>query len=105
MTLSKMGLLLQFGPRAMTSRDSSNGRRQSCVGLANMGWLLNVPLLDWTPREPFRCNTLRAKLVAFDLDGTLVQERSSWTKIHCHFGVEDIARSNMPLYESGKIDY
>jgi len=44
-------------------------------------------------------------VIAFDLDGTLVEDRSSWKKIHRHFGVEELARNNMQLYESGKIDY
>lgn len=44
-------------------------------------------------------------MVAFDLDGTLVEDRSSWTKIHRKFGVEEQARNNMPLYESDRIDY
>jgi phosphoserine phosphatase len=48
---------------------------------------------------------LKLRVVAFDLDGTLVRDRSSWTTIHRRFGVEEAARSHMPLYESGKIDY
>jgi phosphoserine phosphatase len=48
---------------------------------------------------------LELKLIAFDMDGTLVKEPSSWTRIHRHFGVEGSARYNMPLYETGKIDY
>lgn len=34
-----------------------------------------------------------------------MRDRSSWTRIHRHFGVEDIALRNMPLYENHKIDY
>jgi phosphoserine phosphatase len=44
-------------------------------------------------------------MIAFDLDGTLVQDRSSWTRIHRHFGVEGAATQNMPLYENRIIDY
>ncbi len=51
------------------------------------------------------CHLLKLKLIAFDMDGTLVKEPSSWTRIHRHFGVERSARNNMPLYETGKIDY
>jgi len=48
---------------------------------------------------------LRFKVVAFDLDGTLVRDTSSWTTIHRYFGVEQRARLNLPLYETHVIDY
>ncbi|MFQ6076440.1 MAG: HAD-IB family phosphatase [Candidatus Bathyarchaeia archaeon] len=48
---------------------------------------------------------MRYKLVAFDLDGTLVQEPSSWVKLHNHFGTLDKADENLRAYERGKIDY
>ena len=49
---------------------------------------------------------MRYKLVAFDLDGTLVEEKSSWEFLHRHFGapVEEAYR-NLELYEKGEIDY
>lgn len=45
------------------------------------------------------------RLVAFDLDGTLVQEQSSWVKLHTHFGTLDEADGNLRAYERGEIDY
>ena len=45
------------------------------------------------------------KAVAFDLDGTLVQETSSWYKIHKHFGTYEQSVANMELYVVGKISY
>jgi len=49
-------------------------------------------------RPPFR-------VVAFDLDGTLINEKSSWIKIHRHFGTASEASRNLILYEKGQIDY
>ncbi|MFH1328093.1 MAG: HAD-IB family phosphatase [Candidatus Bathyarchaeota archaeon] len=48
---------------------------------------------------------MRYKLVAFDLDGTLVKEISSWKSIHKFFGTEDEVSSNLKAYELGEIDY
>lgn len=45
------------------------------------------------------------KLVAFDMDGTLVTQESSWWALHRHFGVEEKARENLLAYERGEIDY
>jgi phosphoserine phosphatase len=45
------------------------------------------------------------KAVAFDLDGTLVDERSSWYKLHQHFGTLGQSIANMHDYEKGKITY
>jgi len=45
------------------------------------------------------------KAVAFDVDGTLVKEISSWVTVHEKFGTKDLARSNLKLYEDKKIDY
>jgi HAD superfamily PSPase-like hydrolase len=48
---------------------------------------------------------MRFKAVAFDLDGTLVNEPSSWYTIHKHFGTYDQSKKNMAAYETGEIDY
>jgi phosphoserine phosphatase len=45
------------------------------------------------------------KAVAFDLDGTLVKEKSSWYKIHEHYGTLDRSKAHMYEYEQGKITY
>jgi HAD superfamily PSPase-like hydrolase len=45
------------------------------------------------------------KAVAFDLDGTLVKEKSSWYTVHRYFGTYDKSVQNMRLYEQGKINY
>lgn len=44
-------------------------------------------------------------LVAFDLDGTLVAETSSWYVLHEHFGTRDSAAKNLEAYKNGAIDY
>lgn len=44
-------------------------------------------------------------MIAFDLDGTLVRDQSSWTKIHRHFGVQEPATKTLQLYENHIIDY
>jgi HAD superfamily PSPase-like hydrolase len=45
------------------------------------------------------------KAVAFDLDGTLVTEKSSWWKLHEYFGTKGQSIENMQKYELGKITY
>jgi phosphoserine phosphatase len=45
------------------------------------------------------------KAVAFDLDGTLVNEKSSWYKLHQYFGTYEQSKANMSDYEQGKITY
>ena len=45
------------------------------------------------------------KLVAFDLDGTLVVGKSSWWKLHEYFGTIEESLRNMKEYEEGKIAY
>lgn len=45
------------------------------------------------------------KLVAFDMDGTLVKEHSSWRKIHCYFSTEEAALKNLSVWKRGRIDY
>jgi len=44
-------------------------------------------------------------LVAFDLDGTLLAQKSSWNAIHEYFGTTLIARKTYELYLKGVIDY
>ena len=48
---------------------------------------------------------MRYKLVAFDMDGTLVEEDSCWGVLHRHFGTQEGARRNLGAYERGEIDY
>ncbi|MCP8307413.1 MAG: HAD-IB family phosphatase [archaeon] len=45
------------------------------------------------------------KLIAFDLDGTLLVQKSSWNAIHEYFGTTSIARQTYDLYCKGIIDY
>jgi len=45
------------------------------------------------------------KAVAFDLDGTLVTDKSSWWKLHKYFGTYELSLKNMKDYEQGKITY
>ena len=49
--------------------------------------------------------TNKIKLVAFDLDGTIVKEDSSWGRIHQFFGSMDVQRINLELYLRNKITY
>ena len=46
---------------------------------------------------------MNIKLVVFDMDGVLVDIKSSWGLIHRHFNVS--SANNMLEYLSGKIDY
>jgi phosphoserine phosphatase len=48
---------------------------------------------------------MKYRLVAFDMDGTLIEQDSSWWAIHRHFGVEKEAQRNLDAYERGEIDY
>lgn len=48
---------------------------------------------------------MKYKLVAFDLDGTLLVGKSSWWKLHEHFGTIELSLENMKDYEQGKIAY
>ncbi len=45
---------------------------------------------------------MRFKFVAFDLDGVLVDERSSWEWVHHYFGVSN--KEGYDLFMAGKID-
>ena len=48
---------------------------------------------------------MRYKLIAFDMDGTLVVEDSCWEVLHRHFGTQEAALPNLEAYERGEIDY
>jgi HAD superfamily PSPase-like hydrolase len=48
---------------------------------------------------------LKYKLVAFDLDGTLVIGKSSWWKLHEYFGTIELSLENMKNYEERRITY
>ncbi len=48
---------------------------------------------------------MRYNLIAFDMDGTLVEEDSCWGVLHRHFGTQEGARRNLGAYERGEIDY
>ncbi|MEM1524877.1 MAG: HAD-IB family phosphatase [Nitrososphaerales archaeon] len=47
----------------------------------------------------------RFKLVAFDMDGTLIEDKSSWLKIHEYFNTVSKAKKYLKLYQQGKITY
>lgn len=47
----------------------------------------------------------RFGLVAFDLDGTLILEKSSWQMLHEHFDTREPAKRNLEDYKNGIIDY
>ena len=48
---------------------------------------------------------VKYKLIAFDMDGTLIVEDSCWGALHRHFGTQEAARRNLEAYERGEIDY
>ncbi|MDH5702885.1 MAG: HAD-IB family phosphatase [Aigarchaeota archaeon] len=48
---------------------------------------------------------MRYRLVVFDMDGTLVEERSSWWKLHEYFGTTEGAVKNAEDFERGVINY
>lgn len=48
---------------------------------------------------------MRYKLVAFDMDGTLILGDSCWGVIHRHFDTQGAANRNLKAYEIGEIDY
>ncbi|MFQ6010803.1 MAG: HAD-IB family phosphatase [Nitrososphaerales archaeon] len=45
------------------------------------------------------------RIVAFDFDGTLSYNASSWRKLHQYFGTKEKSSINLELYENGDIDY
>jgi phosphoserine phosphatase len=48
---------------------------------------------------------MKYKLVAFDMDGTLIDDDSCWGVIHRHFGTHAQAIANLRAYERNEIDY
>ncbi len=48
---------------------------------------------------------MRYKLVAFDMDGTLILGDSCWGVIHRHFGSREAALGHLRAWEAGEIDY
>jgi len=48
---------------------------------------------------------MRYKLVAFDMDGTLILGNSCWGVIHHRLGTKEAAIKNLKAYETGEIDY
>lgn len=48
---------------------------------------------------------MRYKLIAFDMDGTLVLEESCWRALHVYYRTEEKARLNLDAYERAEIDY
>ncbi len=48
---------------------------------------------------------MRYKLIAFDMDGTLVVDSSCWRALHEHFKTDKKAIFNLKAYEKGEIDY
>lgn len=48
---------------------------------------------------------MRYKLVAFDMDGTLILGDSCWGVIHRYFGTKGSANRHLRAYEAGEIDY
>lgn len=48
---------------------------------------------------------MRYKLIAFDMDGTLIEEDSCWGVLHRHFGTQEAARRHLKAYDLGEIDY
>lgn len=50
-------------------------------------------------------NPSKIRLIAFDLDGTLVRDRSSWRKVHEFFGTEACGDEDLSRYERGRISY
>ena len=48
---------------------------------------------------------MNSRIVVFDLDGVLVQEKSSWEAIHKALGVEKEGQINLRSYLRGEFDY
>ncbi|MCX8196484.1 MAG: HAD-IB family phosphatase [Acidilobaceae archaeon] len=47
----------------------------------------------------------RVRLVTFDVDGVLVNVKSSWRFLHSYFGVEERAEEIRKMFQQGLIDY
>jgi len=48
---------------------------------------------------------LRYRIVFFDLDGTLIEQKSCWWMLHEFFGTMEEAKKHLEEYLNGKIDY
>jgi phosphoserine phosphatase len=48
---------------------------------------------------------VRVLLAGFDMDGTLLEENSSWVALHRHFGTSEKGEASLELYSEGKINY
>lgn len=44
-------------------------------------------------------------VAVFDMDGTLLEQESSWVAVHRYFGTEALGKRSLELYTKGKIDY
>ena len=58
-----------------------------------------------TPDYPLVRAKTKYKLVAFDMDGTLIKTTSCWQKLHEHFGTEDLNAVNLKEFSEGRISY
>jgi len=47
----------------------------------------------------------RIELASFDMDGTLLEEDSSWVALHRFFGTSHRGKESLRLYTEGEIDY
>ncbi len=45
------------------------------------------------------------RIVFFDMDGTLVEEESSWRALHRFFGTDHLARGELEKFSRGEISY
>ncbi len=48
---------------------------------------------------------MKPALAAFDMDGTVLEDDSSWVALHRHFGTTKRGKEGLKLYTEGKIDY
>lgn len=47
----------------------------------------------------------RFRLASFDMDGTVLEDSSSWVAIHRALGTEQLGEASLKLYTEGAIDY
>lgn len=47
----------------------------------------------------------RIRLAGFDMDGTLLEEDSSWVALHAHFGTSKAGKESLEKYSQGIIGY
>lgn len=45
------------------------------------------------------------RLAGFDMDGTILEENSSWVALHKHFGTSHLGEASLKRYTEGEIDY